>query len=400
MVQRAYRYRFYPTPDQADLLNRTFGCVRLVYNRALEARASAWDGQQRRITYAQTSALLTAWKRTEELAFLNEVSSVPLQQTLRHLQAAFTAFCQGRARHPRFKAKKRSRQSAEFTRSAFRWRNGRLTLAKLDGPLDIRWSRPLPPDAKPSTVTVSRDAAGRWHVSLLVEDPTVQTLPSVEVAVGIDAGLTSLVTLSTGEKVANPRHERADRARLVKVQRGLARKQKGSKNRAKARVKVARVYARIADRRRDHLHKLTTRLVRENQTVVVEDLNVRGMTGSHTLARVISDAAWTELRRMLEYKANWYGRELVVVDRFYPSSKTCSKCGRLADQMPLDMRKWMCQGCGAWHDRDINAARNVLAAGLAVAACGDGVRPKRSTPGGRSSMKQEPQRATAGLPIH
>jgi putative transposase len=385
MVQRAFRYRVYPTPEQATELARTFGCVRLVWNRALDARTTAWFKEHRRVSYVQTSAMLTAWKRTEELAFLNEVSSVPLQQALRHLQGAFVAFWDKRARYPRFKSRKRHRDAAEYTRSAFRWRDGQLTLAKMHAPLSIRWSRPLPTGAVPSTVTVSRDPAGRWFVSLLVEDPTVHPLPPRGSLVGLDAGLTSLLTLSTGEKIANPRHERADRARLARAQRALARKEKASSNRAKARVRVARVHARIADRRRDHLHKLTTRLVRENQTVVIEDLNVQGMTGNHALARAISDAGWSELRRMLVYKAQWYGRDLIVVDRWYPSSKTCSACGHLAGALPLTTREWSCQGCGTWHDRDVNAARNILAAGLAVAACGAGVRPPResSRAGGR-----------------
>jgi putative transposase len=189
----------------------------------------------------------------------------------------------------------------------------------------------------------------------MVEE-TIKPLSPTRAQVGIDAGLTSLVTLSTGEKVSNPRHERHDRARLARAQRALAHKQKGSSNRDKARQRVARVHARIADRRRDHLHKLTTRLVRDNQTVVIEDLHVRGMTANHSLARAISDAGWSELRRMLTYKCAWYGRELLVVDRFYPSSKTCSTCRRLAASLPLSMRAWSCQGCGTWHDRDVNAA--------------------------------------------
>jgi putative transposase len=234
-------------------------------------------------------------ERTENLAFLNDVAAVPLQQSLRHLQGAFVAFWEGRARYPRYKSKRRHRDAAEYTRSAFRFHDGQLTLAKLDGPLRIRWSRPLPEGNRPSTVTVTRDSAGRWYVSRRVEDPTVRPLPPSQTQVGIDAGLTSLVTLSTGEKVANPRHESRDRARLAKAQRVL--------------------------------HKLTTRLVRENQTVVIEDLNVRGIIGNHSLARAISDAAWSELRRMLQYKCTWYGRDLVVVDRWLPSSKTCSTWG-------------------------------------------------------------------------
>ena len=390
-VRRAFRYRFYPTDAQAAELSRTFGCVRKVYNLALAARTEAW-ARQERVNYNQTSAMLTAWKKTEELAYLNEVSSVPLQQTLRHLQAAFTNFFGKRAKYPRFKSRKKSRKSAEYTTSGFRFRDGELTLAKMREPLDIAWSRPLPEGASPSTVTVSQDAAGRWFVSLLCEDASVKPLPANGNAVGIDVGLDHLLTLSTGEKIANPRHERRDRARLALAQRRLAKKAKGDgANRGKARRKVAKIYARIADRRRDGLHKLTTRLVRENQTIVIEDLTVRNMVKSRSLARAISDAAWSDFRSMLEYKAAWYGREVIAVDRFFPSSKLCSACGTLQEKMPLNVRTWTCD-CGTTHDRDVNAAKNLLAAGLAVTACGAGVRPQRSSPGGQSATKQETRR--------
>ena len=225
VVKRAYEYRFYPSPEQAAELSRTFGCVRKVYNLALAARTEAWYQRQERVSYVQSSALLTGWKRSDDLAYLNDVSCVPLQQALRRLQGAFAAFWDKRARYPRFKSRKRSRASAECTRGAFRWRDGQLTLAKMDAPLDIRWSRPLPEGAEPSTVTVSRDAAGRWFVSLLCECP-VEPYPARDAVVGIDAGITSLVTLSTGEKITNPRHERRDRERLALAQRRLARKQK------------------------------------------------------------------------------------------------------------------------------------------------------------------------------
>ncbi|MFF4255077.1 RNA-guided endonuclease InsQ/TnpB family protein [Streptomyces sp. NPDC001663] len=396
-VKRAFKYRFYPTNEQAAELSRTFGCVRLVYNKALEERTRAWYGEQRRISYVQSSAALTEWKKTEELAFLAEVSSVPLQQALRHLQTAFANFFAKRARYPRYKSRKKSSASAEYTRSAFTWRDGHLSLAKMTEPLDIRWSRPLPEGVEPTTVTVSRDAAGRWFVSLLVED-TITPAPATTNAVGIDAGVTSLVTLSTGEKVTNPRHERGDRARLARAQRELSRKVKGSANREKARRRVAKIHARIADRRRDFLHKLTSRIVHENQVVVIEDLSVRNLLNNGKLARAISDAAWTELRSMLEYKCAWYGRELVVIDRWFPSSKLCGTCGTVRGKLPLNVREWTCD-CGAVHDRDVNAARNILAAGLAASACGDGVRPQReSSRTGRSSVKQETQRATAGIP--
>ncbi|WP_020547731.1 RNA-guided endonuclease InsQ/TnpB family protein, partial [Nonomuraea coxensis] len=194
LVKRAYKYRFYPTPEQAEQLVRTFGCVRLVYNKALEERTRAHKLEGRGVSYTESSATLTAWKKTPELAFLNEVSSVPLQQTLRHLQGAFANFFAKRAKYPTFKSKKKSRASAEYTRSAFRWRDGRLTLAKMNAPLNIVWSRPLPEGAEPSTVTVSRDAAGRWFVSLLVEEK-IAPLPPVERSIGVDAGLTALLTL-------------------------------------------------------------------------------------------------------------------------------------------------------------------------------------------------------------
>ncbi|MGA4857961.1 RNA-guided endonuclease InsQ/TnpB family protein [Streptomyces koyangensis] len=394
-VKRAYKYRFYPTDAQAAQLSRTFGCVRKVYNLALAARTEAWVFRSERVNYNATSAMLTAWKKTDELAYLNDVSSVPLQQCLRHLQAAFASFFARRANYPRFKSKKTSRRSAEYTTSGFRFRDGRLKLAKMAEPLDIVWSRPLPEGAEPSTVTVSQDAAGRWFVSLLVEGSSVKPLPPTKAAVGIDVGLTSLLTLSTGEKVTNPRHERADRARLALAQRRLARKEKGSSNQAKARRAVAKVHARIADRRQDHLHKLTTRLVRENQTLVIEDLAVRNMLKNRALARAISDASWSAFRSMLEYKAAWYGRDVVVVDRFFPSSKLCSTCGAVRSNMPLSLREWTCT-CDAVHDRDVNGAKNLLAAGLAVTACGAGVRLNRRTPDGRSAEKQETRRATAG----
>ena len=380
VVRRAYKYRFYPTSEQAAGLSRTFGCIRKVWNLALEARMAAWHQRHERVTYLQSSVLLTGWKRSDDFAYLNQVSSVPLQQALRHLQSAFARFRDSQARYPKFKSRKKSRAAAEYTRSAFRYRDGQPHLAKMTGPLAVVWSRALPDGAEPSTVTVSRDRAGRWFVSLLCQC-AVEPHPASDSVVGGDAGITSLLTLSTGEKIANPRHERRDRARLALAQRRLARTQKGSANRDKARLKVARIHARITDHRKDFLHKLTTRLVRDNQAVVIEDLSVKNMVRNHHLARAISDAAWWQLRAMLAYKCQWYGRDLVVISRWYPSSKTCSACGRTAAGLPLGVREWECGHCGTRHDRDINAAVNIRAAGLAVLACGAGVRPVGSLPG-------------------
>jgi putative transposase len=376
VVKRAYKYRFYPTPEQAGQFTRTFGCVRYVYNRALAERSRAWTQEQRRISYAESDKMLTGWKRDAETMWLTEPSKGPLQAALRNLQGAFDKFWRKQTGYPQFKKKGRSKDSATYFANCFTYRNGQIKLAKQAEPLNIRWSRPLPESAQPSQVTVSRDSAGLYHISILVEDTITEHTPT-DAMLGVDAGITSLYTLSTGEKISNPRHEKKDRARLARAQRVLARKQKGSANRAKARLKVARVHARIADRRRDHLHKLSTRLVRENQVIAIEDLSVRNMVRNRSLARAISDASWSRFRSMLEYKADWYGRSVVAVDRFYPSSKTCSSCGRINDSMPLQVRHWACR-CGAIHDRDVNAAKNIQAAGLAVLACGDGVRPPRS----------------------
>ncbi|EFC82752.1 transposase, IS605 OrfB family [Parafrankia sp. EUN1f] len=375
-MKLAYRYRFYPNPEQVENLARTFGCVRYVYNRALAERHRAWTEERRRVGHAETDRMLTAWKREPDTRWLAEPSKGPLQAALRYLQVAYVNFWEKRAGYPTFKRKGKTTDSATYFRNCFTFRNGRITLAKQDRPLDIVWSRPLPAGAVPSRVTVSRNSRGQYHVSILVEE-TIPALPPSAGRVGADAGITSLVTLSTGEKVANPRHERRDRERLARAQRALSRKARGSANRAKARARVARVHGRIADRRRDHLHKLSTRIIRENQTVVIEDLAVRNMVRNRSLARAISDASWSELRRMLEYKAGWYGRRVIAVDRFYPSSRTCSVCGAVVDSLPLNVREWACR-CGVVHDRDVNAARNILAVGLTVSACGDGVRPLRS----------------------
>lgn len=375
-MKRAYRFRFYPTDEQANQLARTFGCVRVSWNHALRYRSDRWRDEAESTNFGQCSAELTALKQDPEFNWLNEVASVPLQQTLRHQQIAFRSFFEGRGGYPKLKSR-RGTQAAAYTKSAFRYDPAAQTLklAKMAEPLPIRWSRTLPKGVVPSTVTVTRDAADRFHVSMLV-DETIQPLPIRTEAVGIDLGLTSLATLSNGHKIPNPRHLNRDLAKLANAQRLMARKQKGSNNRAKARRRVARTHARVADRRRDHLHKLTTRLIRENQTIAVETLSTSEMTRNRRLARHIGDAGWGELVRQLEYKADWYGRTLVKVDRWFPSSKLCSNCGHLIDSLPLNIRSWQCSKCNSIHDRDVNAAINILSAGLAaVNACGDDVRP-------------------------
>jgi putative transposase len=376
-MEKAYRYRFYPTPEQEQLLRQTMGCVRLVYNKALAARTEAWYERQERVDYVLTSSMLTGWKKQEDLDFLNDVSCVPLQQGLRHLQKAFGNFWAGRTQYPNFK-KKHHGGSAEFTKSAFKWKDGQLFLAKCSEPLPIVWSRELPDGCSPSTVTVKLSASGQWHVSLLV-DADIEELPKINKAIGLDVGITSLIATSDGDKITNPKHFKRLKKKLKREQKSLSRKQKGSRNRYKARLKVARVHRQISDSRKDFLHKLTTQLVRENQAIVVEDLAIKNMVKNHKLASSISDASWGELVRQLDYKCRWYGRDLIKIDRWFPSSKRCGNCGHIVDKMPLNIREWECPSCGANHDRDINASKNILAAGLAVSVCGANVRPDKDS---------------------
>jgi putative transposase len=369
MTKRTYKYRFYPTPEQEQILSRTFGCVRFVYNSVLRWRTDAFYQQQLKVGYVEANAQLSRMKKDPELAFLGEVSSVPLQQCLRHQQTAFKNFFESRAQYPTFKSK-RHRQSAEFTRSAFKYRDGKLYLAKSKTPLDIRWSRELP--GAPSTVTVSKDAAGRYFVSCLCEfEPS--KLPVTPNMTGIDLGLKDLFITDKGERVGNPRHTAKYATRLAKAQRRLSKKKLGSANRAKARQKVAKLHAKISDCRQDNLHKLSRRLINENQVICVESLKVKNMIRNPTLSKAIADAGWGEFVRQLAYKADWAGRSLVAIDQWFPSSKRCSGCGHTLSSLPLSIRQWDCPECGMSHDRDINAATNIKAAGLAVLALGENV---------------------------
>ena len=371
--KKAYKYRVYPTEEQTHILARTFGCCRYVYNWALRQRTDAYYKEGERLYYEGTAERLTSLKKQDDHVWLNEVSSVPLQQSLRHLDTAFRNFFEGRAAYPQFH-KKRGPQSATYASTAFKWDGTYLTLAKMTEPLNIRWSRPLPDGCKPTTVTVTKDCANRYFVSILVEEESKQ-LPVVNKQVGLDLGLKSMVITSDGHTYGNPKFFAKDEKKLARAQRRHARKKKGSKNRAKARHKVAKIHARIADRRRDYQHKLSTHIIRENQIVCVESLQVKHMVQNHSLAKAISDVGWGEFVRQLEYKARWYGRTLVKIDKFYPSSKRCFDCGHMLDSLALDVREWTCPECSVHHDRDINAANNVLAAGLAVNACGEAVRP-------------------------
>jgi putative transposase len=379
-MQKAFKYRFYPTTDQEDLLRRTMGCTRLVYNKALALRTDAYYQDQKRIGYLETSKALTGWKQEEGLEFLKEVSSVPLQQSLRCLQTAFTNFFEGRAKYPNFR-KKSQGGSALFADTAFSLKGGEIFIAKCKEALPIRWSQQLPRNAEPSSITIKLTPSGKWFVSILC-DALILALPKVESKVGLDMGITTLLTVSSGEKVSNPKSLRKVQKKLKRLQKNLYRKVKGSNNRYKARLKVARLHEKVSNIRRDNLNKVTTKLVQENQLIAIETLNVKGMMRNHKLAQAIGDASWGELIRQLEYKAAWYGRTLVKIDQWFPSSKRCSSCGHTLRKLPLNIREWDCPGCGTHHDRDQNAAINILAVGLTVLACGATVRPKAVMAGG------------------
>jgi putative transposase len=366
-MKSRYRYRIYPTDQQVILLNQLFGCVRVVWNDALYLNKKVYQETKTHKPYSFLSKeILTKAKKTEERKWLKDVSSVPLQQSLRDLDLAFKHFfnsCSGnrkgaKVNPPRFK-KKKSAQSARFTSSAFQIKNGKVYLAKI-GNLKVVWSRPLP--SNPTSVTVIKDAADRYFVSFVVEINPIQ-LPDNGVSVGVDLGIIDFATLSSGEKIKAPKPLKENLKKLKRLQKKLSRKEKGSKRRERARKAVARLHAKIKDIRADFLHKLSTRLIRENQTIVLEDLNIKGLVKNRKLSRAISDLGWRTFRDMLEAKSLIYGREFVVINRWEPTSQRCSCCGKIGGKKELSVREWTCLYCETIHDRDINAAINIKVAG-------------------------------------
>ncbi|WP_268221650.1 RNA-guided endonuclease InsQ/TnpB family protein [Streptomyces sp. EMB24] len=401
-MQLRYSSRVYPSAGQRTALAKAFGCARVVYNDALRARETARSaGLPLPKTGDLSRTLITEAKQTPERAWLGEVSAVVLQQSLRNLDTAYRNFFDGlkgkrpRMGAPRYKSRKDTRQAVRFTANA-RWSittGGKLRLPKI-GDLKVTWSRPLP--STPSTVTVVKDSAGRYFASFVVETGPGEPLPQTTPEIGIDLGLGHFAVLSDGRKVDSPRFLRRAEERLKKAQRALSRKEKGSSNRNKARLKVARAHAKVTDARREFHHQLSTKLIRENQAVAVEDLAVKGLARTR-LAKSVHDAGWSAFVSMLEYKAARYGRAFHRIGRFEPTSQVCSQCGVKDGPKPLNVRVWTCQACGAVLDRDINAAVNVAkAAGLAVSACGAQVRPGLlPAPRSEAGTHPTPQPSTA-----
>lgn len=366
-MKSRYRYRIYPNDQQVILLAQLFGCVRVVWNDALYLNKKVYEETKTHKSYLSLSKeIITEAKKTKEREWLGDVSSVPLQQSLKDLELAFKNYfnsCTGKRKGakislPKFK-KRKSAQSARFMSNAFQLRESKIYLAKI-GDLKVIWSRPLP--STPTSVTVIKDAADRYFLSFVVEINPIP-LPNNGLSVGIDLGIIDFATLSSGEKIKAPKPLKENLKKLKHLQKKLSRKVKGSKRKERARKAVAKLHARIKDIRTDFLHKLSTKLIRENQTIVLEDLNIKGLIKNRKLSRAISDLGWRAFRDMLEAKSLMYGRELVVINRWEPTSQRCSCCKQIGEKKELSVREWTCLFCGTIHDRDINAAINIKVAG-------------------------------------
>lgn len=365
-MEQTSKFRLYPNREQENLIQRTFGCVRFVYNTFLGKRIDAYKTEKKTLNYCTCSALLTEMKRDEAFAWLKEVDSVALQQTLRNVDNSFRLFwrsCRNGSNvgFPNFK-KKHDRHKSYTTKQNIKVLDGCIKLPKL-GKVKCRVSKQV--CGRILNATISQAPSGKYFVSVCYTDTKITPYKKTGAMVGLDMGLKELVITSDGRKYKNQKYSTKAARRLARLQRRLSRKPKDSGRREKARKAIARLYEHITNQRNDYLHKLTTELVKENDVIVLEDLAVKSMMKNHKLSRSIGDAAWSEFVRQLGYKAVWYGKTIVKIDRFYPSSQLCSACGyRYEAVKDLSVRKWVCPQCGAELDRDVNAAKNILNEGL------------------------------------
>lgn len=387
MVKRGFKFRFYPTVEQKLLLRKTLGCARFVWNYFLDLRQKSWRQENKSLSYYDTAKLLTQLKKQSEYLWLNDVSIIPLRYSIYELDGAYKKFFKRNCGYPNFK-KKSGKNSIGLDASAFTVKNNKFFIAKNKQPLNIKFHRQLPQNQEIKYIHITLEPSDKWYVSFNLDDPSIKLLSPTTSMVGIDLGITKFAATSNGDKIKSP-DLKPEYQKLKKLQRRLSKKQKGSNNRNKARIKVARQYEKITNIRRNFHHQVSRKLINENQVIVLEDLKVSNMVKNRKLSRAISEQGWYQFRSFLEYKCNWYGRELIVINQWYPSSKTCSYCGSIQSKMPLNVREWVCPDCGTHHDRDINAAKNILAVGTTVSACGDSVRPKVHKELEATSMKQE-----------
>ena len=385
-IHKAYKYRLYPDKVQSQALAQTFGCVRFVYNWALDKKNKAYKDNGESLSVTQLSKDLTQLKADKDHLWLNDVLRIPLTESLRNLNTAFSRYFKKLSGKPRFK-NKYARQSAYYRHNDFRITDRGIKLQKIDGDIRVKFHRPLPRANEIRNAVVSKDSCGRYFVSILVIE-TIAQLKPVTHKIGIDLGLRHFLVTSNGDKIPNPRVFEYLYKKLRRAQRVLSRRKKGSNNRNKARFVVAKIQSKIANTRRDFQHKLSKTLIDENQAIGIETLKIQNMLRNKRLSRAIGDASWGQFVSFLQYKADWYGRDVVKLDTFYPSSKTCHVCGHKVNELPLHIRHWTCPYCNASHDRDINASINIqintvgmtgidhpTSTVVTVNACGDNVRP-------------------------
>lgn len=361
---KAYKYRLYPTAEQATFFEKSFGCCRYVYNWALQRRIETYQNSGERLSYVSIAKELTSLKKQEETEWLCEVSIQSLQSSIRNMDAAFTSFFREKKGFPKFKSKKRNKSSFQFVQQVYvDFESKRIQMPKV-GKVKFACDRTFV--GKIGTCTVSKSPTNKYYISITVDDgETTPEKPMIDfkTSVGIDVGIKDFAVLSNGQVFENPKFLEKAEKRLKVLQRRLAKKQKGSKRRERARLAVAKQHERIRNKRTNFIHQVTSKIVRENQTIVVEDLNVDGMLKNHCLAKSISSVAWSEFFRQLQYKCDWYGKNLIRIGRFEPSSKMCT-CGNVYKDLKLSRRRWVCPSCGRDNDRDLLAAVNILRFGL------------------------------------